>query len=261
MNARLARGVVTISIDLEVEGALKERVAERAVEEVTFWLHEVLDKYELPATWAMADPTASAASERILSLGPRNEIAVLGEAAWIGRQAGRGRFGRELARRLERNRGAAPISTLVLKSGELGELSDLAIKHGITAVRHAPSADEGIRGRSQPQTLRHGLWSFPVSLVLPGASRWLPGGGGLRAARSGIDRAVESRGLFQVAIDASRLVVRGSSAHRLVERVLQYVHRFERQGELDVAHLRSVAERLSSQQQSQPSRSILSPAA
>ncbi len=261
MNTRLSRAVVAISIDLEVAGTQQERVTPRAVEEVAFWLLDVLNQCELPATWAVADPANSPIGERILSLGSRNELAILGEAAWVGREAGRGRFGREMARRIVQNHSAAPISTLVLRSGELGELSDLAIKHGITAVRPAASSTANRPARWQPQTLRYGLWSFPTSHALPGLSHWLPGGGGLRAVRAGIDRAIEARGLFHLTIDAPQLVLRGASAQRVVERVLQYAQRWSRQDELDAANLRMVAERLSNQQQSQPRHSILRPAA
>jgi hypothetical protein len=105
------------------------------------------------------------------------------------------------------------------------------------------------------------LWSFPTSHALPGPSRWLPGGGGLRAVRAGIDGAIEARGLFHLTIDAPQLALRGPSAQRVVERVLQYAQRWAHQGELEVASLRMVAERLSNQQQSQPRHSILRPAA
>lgn len=259
MNARLPKGILTISIDLEVDAAQPGRAAQRSLEELTFWLLEVLNRHAMPATWAVTDPAASAASERIMSLGAGHEIAILGDPSWVGREAGRSRFGRELARRTERGRGAGPaVSTLVLRSAELGDYSDLAIKQGLTAVRHAPGP--GSAGR-QPQTLRFGLWSFPVSLTLPGANRWLPGGGGLRAARVGIDRAIAARGLFQLAIDATQLVARGNSAQRLVERVLEHAERRRQQCVLDVASLRGAADTLSGQHQSRPSRSILRPAA
>jgi hypothetical protein len=261
MNARLPRGILTISIDLEVEAARPGRAAERSLEEVTFWLLEVLSKYQLPATWAVADPVASVAGERILSLGAGHEIAVLGESTWIGHEVGRSHFGRELARRTVRGRGGPAISTLVLKSGELGDHCDLAIKQGLTAVRHAAGAHRGKSARLQPQTLHYGLWSFPVSLTLPGASRWLPGGGGLRAARGGIERAIAGRGLFHLAIDAAQLVRRKNPAQRLLQRVLEHAERRRRQGVLDVESLRCAAEKLSNREQSRPSRSILRPAA
>ncbi len=127
---------------------------------------------------------------------------------------------RELARRVARARAEGlEIHTLVLKSVLPIDHSDLVIKEGIVAARHRvrPQMMHSPR-RLHPQTLRYGLWGFPVSITLPGTSRWLPGGGGTRAARFEIDRAISERGTLHLAVDAPRLVERGGSAVRVVER-------------------------------------------
>ena len=263
MSICLPRGVLTLSIDLEVDAAHLGLAEQRSLEAVTSRLLELMGKYELPATWAVADPAVSAATERVVSLQAGHEIAISGDATWVGREAGRSRFGRELARRATHARASGlAISTLVLKTSELEDHSDLAIKQGITAVRH-PNADHAAHDprRFQPQTLRYGLWSFPVSLVLPHTSRWLPGGGGGRAARALIDQAICDRGLVQLAIDAPRLALRGYAAERVLQRVLQHAERRRRQGILDIMTLGNMAGKLSSQAQRQPSHSILRPAA
>jgi hypothetical protein len=263
MSVCLPRGVLTLSIDLEVAAAHLGLAERRSLETVTARLLELVGKYELPATWAVADPAVSAATERIVSLRAGHEIAISGDATWVGREAGRSRFGRELARRTAHARASGlAISTLILKTSDLEDHSDLAIKQGITAVRH-PETDRAAHNprRLQPQTLRFGLWSFPVSLVLPHTSRWLPGGGGVRTARALIDQAICDRGLVQLAIDAPQLALRGFAAECALQRVLQHAERRRRQGILDVVTLGNMANKLSSQTQSQPSHSILRPAA
>jgi hypothetical protein len=113
----------------------------------------------------------------------------------------------------------------------------------------------------QPRRLRYGLWSFPVSHVLPGTSRLVPGGGGGRAARALVDRAIVERGLVQWVIDAGRLAARGYSAQRTIDVALGHAEWRRRQGVLAVATISATAANLSSRTQSVPSRSILRPAA
>ena len=79
-----------------------------SLETVTAELAERLARYNLPASWAVADPAVSAATERLLHAGAAHEIAILGDRSWVGREAGRARFARELARRV--TRGVPPAS-------------------------------------------------------------------------------------------------------------------------------------------------------
>jgi hypothetical protein len=263
MSACLPSGTLTISIDLDDDVTRATQVPKGALDAITDRLLVLLAQYQMPATWAVADPAVSAARGRIAASRGGHELAILGDASWVGREAGRGRFARELVRRTARARELGmPISALVLKSALPVDHCDLAIKEGIIAARHpgaahlAHSAD-----RLQPRTLRFGLWGFPVSLNLPGESRWLPGGGGTRAARFVIDEAASSQGLVQLAIDAPRLAARGASAVRVLTRVLEHVERRRRHGILDVTTLGATARKLAGENRGEPSRSILRPAA
>lgn len=263
MSARLPCGTLTISIDLEDDPSRLTHLSKRSLEAVTDRLLVLLAEHQMPATWAVSDPALSAARARIAAVRGGHELAILGDASWVGREAGRGRFARELARRTARAREAGvPINTLVLKSVLPIDHCDLAIKEGIIAARHlsAPHLARSA-GRLQPRTLRFGLWGFPVSIVLPGESRWWPGGGGARAARFVIDEAADSRGLVQLAIDAPRLAARGPSAVRVLSRVLEHVERRRRHSLVDVATLAATARKLGAENRGDPSRSILRPAA
>jgi hypothetical protein len=262
MSSCLTRPTLTISVDLEYDVVQAPLARQRALEELTDRLLDLFVRYEMPATWAVADPAISAARQRVAAHAC-HELALLGDASWVGRAAGRGRFARELERRAKRARGEGlPLHTLVLKTVLPIDHCDLVIKEGIVAARHPSAAHmAGSPRRLHPQTLRFGLWGFPVSFTLPGASRWWPGGGGTRAARLAIDEAINEKGLVQLVVDAPALAARGHSAERVLERVLEHAGRRRRHALLEIATLGATARKLAGAHQGQPSRSILRPAA
>ena len=261
MSTCPTHGTLTLSIDLEHDHVQVDLAEQRALDAIASELVDLLTRHQLPATWAVADPAVSAARARVNVMRGGHELALLGDASWVGREAGRSRFARELARRVARARSEGlQVSTLALRTALPQEHCDLAIKEGIVATRQ-PVADSRPSRRLQPQSLRFGLWGFTVSMALPATSRWLPGGGGTRAARYEIDRAIADRGLAHLAIDAPRLAERGAAALRVIERVLAHAARRREHGLLEVATLGTVAGRLARENHGQPSRSILRPAA
>ena len=262
MSSYLTHGTLTVSVDLEHDHVHVGLAEQRALEEVANQLMELFARHQLPVTWAVADPVLSAARARIDVVGGGHEVALLGDASWVGLEAGRGRFARELMRRVARARGdGLSMRTLALRTALPVDHCDLAIKEGIVAARQPTAAHSRRAPRLQPQALRFGLWGFPVSMALPAASRWLPGGGGARAARFEIDKAIAERGLVHLAIDAPQLAERGASALRVVERVIEHAAHRRQHGLLEVATVGAIAGRLAQENHSQPSRSILRPAA
>jgi hypothetical protein len=248
MRGCLPRGILTISIDVHGDASRAGEALQPCV--------ELLHKHQLPATWAFADPAAPLA-ERLVRGTAGHEIALFGDPTWVGRAAGRARFAHKLGERLERARATGiAISSLVLQGAVLGDQADLAIKHGITAVRHG-AAETRPTGGSPGRTLQGGLWNFSVGQSLPGISRWLLGGGGGGRARAAIDLAIAERSTLHLAIDAGRLATSGHGAWRVLEGVLRYTSGRRAHGLLDVIGLRSAAARLTAQYQAQPSRSIL----
>ncbi len=106
---------ITLSIDLELEIGRAQAAQLRWLDELTPELVSLLDSHHIAATWAVADPARSAATEAILASPESHELAVLGDRSWLGWGAGGSRSNRELARRIS---GAAArqitIRTLVL---------------------------------------------------------------------------------------------------------------------------------------------------
>ena len=92
-------GTLILSIDLELDLNDQEPTLQQRLDDVRRQLVELTCAHRLPATWAVADPTLSAATESILACGCGHEIAVLGDRAWLGPGCGRLRLSRELARR------------------------------------------------------------------------------------------------------------------------------------------------------------------
>jgi hypothetical protein len=262
MSTGLTHGTLTVSVDLEHNHVDVGLAEQRALEGMANQLMELFARHEMPVTWAVADPALSAARARIDVSRRGHELALLGDVTWVGREAGRSRFARELARRVDRARGEGlPVRTLALRTPLSVDHCDLAIKEGIIAARQPLAESERPARPLHPQTLRFGLWGFPISIALPGASRWLPGGGGTRAARYEIDKAITQRGTVHLAIDAPHLAERGDSALRIVERVLEHATRRRQHGLLQLTTIGAIAGRLGHEHQGQPSRSILRPAA
>jgi hypothetical protein len=256
MGARLTKAVMTLCVAWPRSDA-GGRTSSAAVDRVL----DLLAKHELSATWALLEPAGAAAGATVVLLRAGHEVALLGEAGWAGRHTARLQFGRELAQRTAaaQNQGLS-ITTLVLDGETPDGHGDLAVRHGITAVVH-PASGATPRGSMQPRTMRFGLWSFPVSHELPGHSRWLPGGGGARGARSLIERAIASHGLVALVIDVPRLEQRGHAAERVLNAVLTHARWRQQQGTLEVMTINAAAAALAQQRQSVPSQSILRSAA
>jgi hypothetical protein len=130
---------LTLSIDLEMEIGRASASQLQWLDDLTPELVALLDSHGIAATWAVADPARSAATEAILGSDQPHEIAVLGDRSWLGWGAGGSRAKRELTRRIS---GAAAwqiaIRTLVLHNEssfanglQLGELGIQTIRQPI----------------------------------------------------------------------------------------------------------------------------------
>jgi len=267
MSVVLPSGILAISIDLELDAQRRGLDQQQALETVTERLLSLLSKYRLQATWAVADPAISAATERLTTSGAGQEIAILADHTWAGREAGRSRFAREIARRVSRARAAGlDVSTLVLRDGTLGDQLDLVVKNGIRALRasYEPALDGAwfaARVVAQPRSPRFGLWELPPSWRLPSLSRWSVGGGGAGTAKRGIDQATAAKTVYHLMIDGLLLAAAGKSAERVLEKVLRHAERRRAQGALRVMTLADTAQCLTGDRHATPARSILRPAA
>ena len=265
MNIVLTSGILAISIDLDLDVQRRGGDQQRSLETIGRQLADLLAQYQLPATWAVADPAVSAATDRILASNPAHEIAVLGDRTWVGPEADRPRFARELTRRVTRGRTAGlAISTLLLRGTELDSHLDLAVKQGITAVARAeatPGARWFARTRPEIAPLRFGLWLLPTQLALPCERDWRVWRSPVRRARTELVRAVGEHEVFHLSINGLAAAESSRSTLRALDRLLVDAARLREEGLLLVETVASTARRLSGGRQTVSSRSILQPAA
>ena len=257
----LEQGTITISIDLVPAAGQANVEHGRRLDETTDWLITTFGQLGIPATWAVADPAHSAATERLLTAELGHELAVLGDASWVGRQAGRSRFARELARRVLGSRAAGiEVTSLVPRDVEVDDHVDLLLKHGLTAVRGDVALSVS-RQPLQPHALRFGLWEAPGSARLPARQSWLGGAGGGMAIRRAIRHSARQRRVFHLVIDAWRLAAGNVQDRKTVDRTLCVVRQLRERQLLRSETLADLAARLSHVPRTQPARSILRPAA
>src|SRR5262245_5219193 len=194
-----------VSIDLELDLEHSDGHLERRLDAVRSQLVDLTRTSHIAATWAVADPMFSAATESILAAGCGHEIAVLGDQAWLGHGCGRVRLDRELARRFSAPRKAGiPVRTLVLRNVEQLVDLDLLIDHGVKAVC-GPAVESPALVRAMGQSpIRFGLWQPPAAWRLPPqTSWWSPAAWQIRCE---IKRAIRQRTLLHLRLDALRLV-------------------------------------------------------
>lgn len=252
-------GTLVVTVDLEPVLRRASLEPMRRLDETTDWLIKTFGRLGIPATWAVADPAHSAATGRLLAAGVGHELAVLGDASWMGREAGRGRFAKELARRVLGSRAAGiSVTSLVPRDVEIGDHVDLLVKYGVTAVRGGfESTGRGRRG--QPRSLHFGLWEVPSSMQLPGRSAWSFGVTALSGvvARRGIRRSGHRRRVFHLVVNAWRLATSSGRERQVLERTLCVARQARDQHTLRLDTLADVAARLSCVPRVAPARSIL----
>ncbi|MEX0936553.1 MAG: hypothetical protein WDZ59_01745 [Pirellulales bacterium] len=259
MEFRRNRTTGRLVICIDLPSSVQQRASAQSSQQSTVkWLMGALSRVGLPATWAVDEPAGSWIASALATSNVPHEIALLGEASWVGSRVGRSRFARELGRRVLAARSTGlGLSSLVPRGTWVDDHLDLLLKYGITAVRGM--LDEAGRSRipAAPHALHFGLWEVPGSISLPGGSTWMPGGGRGAHARRVVRRAALQGHTVQVVIDLPRLANGGDAARRVVESVLRHAARWCEEESLTVETLAGLAAQLSHTPQAVPSRSIL----
>jgi hypothetical protein len=248
--------LITIQLDSVAVGPRVDGHAELG--SFTRRLIALTESQRLPVTWAVSDPAHSAATSLILRSALDHELAILGDANWVGPTAGRTRFARELTRRLAQARSTGiEVTSLVPHVASIEKHIDLVVKHNVTAVAGLESA---VSGRStSPRAMHYGVWELPVTQRLPSKSKRLFGGKWTTWRR--IRRASREAGTFHLLIDAPTLVESGRNADRSIAWITQRVALLRDRGLISVETLRSMAMRMADVPGSRPQRSILRAAA
>ncbi len=241
-------GLLGVSIDLN-DAEARRTVGLKVVREVL----QLFETHKIPATWSLAEPATSAWAREIEMSAGCHEVAIAGDASWVGAAAGRTRFAQELSRRVTAARESGyKISTLVLHGTDLTDHLDLMVKQRISVIR-GNSSHVHIPGlHFQPQSSRFGIWRTPEPAVFPGKARWWRGGNHLQIRRL-LQNAIRFNATAHVAIDGTAKL---ESSLKSLEKLLTYLRRLSDEGTLTVEPLGKLALRWT-RSASVPSKSIL----
>jgi hypothetical protein len=221
---------------------------------------QLTNDLDFPVTWAVSDPAFSAATPLILRSETCHELAILGDANWVGPTAGRTRFARELARRVSQARAARiNVRTLVPRVESVVRHLDLVIKQRISAISGVERPTLPNRGSSSPRALHYGVWEVPVCETLPLRPRWWFSG--KRSLFGQIRAEARTGGAFHLEVDTSAMVREGRAALSVFEWLVQHVAELRKRGMISVETLGQAAERLSTVPAASPQHSILRQAA
>jgi hypothetical protein len=247
-------GVAALSIDVTAPGVSGR--GSLSQDATLGRLLALMDEFQVPATWAVAEPADCEATAHILSAHVSHEIAILGDAGWIGEAAGRPAFACNLARRIITAQAAGlAIQVLACRSACVPRTEyDLLVKHNMAVVRQPRRTAGRAIAELQPQPLRHGIWELPSTVEIPQANSWW--GAGARAAKNSIARAAAMRGVAHVAIDLASLAACDSRL-RAAGAVLQAIAEGCNRGMIQSTTLGELGDRLSRPIQVASARSIL----
>ena len=249
--------LVTIQLDSVATGRSVERLEELA--SVTRRLIALTESQRLPVTWAVSDPAHSAATSLILRSAVDHELAILGDANWVGPTAGRTRFARELMRRLSQARSTGlEVTSLVPHVASIENHIDLVVKQRISAVAGFQMPESG-RQLPSPRALHYGVWELPISEALPLLTRW--SFSGKWATWAQIRRTIRDAGTYHLVIDAPAVVESGRNAEKVIAWITKRIALLRDRGLIRVETLRSMSARLADVPVIRPQRSILRVAA
>jgi hypothetical protein len=223
-------------------------------------LRERLEAYRLPATWVAGDPESIGQVAAMRGRRRVDEVSVRLSAEH--RSSDRTTNGSISPARWDdwaalREQGL-PLKSCVTSTRDNGRLGQL-METGVVVIRPVETAMVRTVGVDAPRPLREGLWSFPLSGVLPANSVWKHGRI-VRQALASIRRIAVGRGWLHFAIDAARLSSRPGDDAPWLDRLFACASEHRRQGRLKIVPLGQVPEQFK-RTGDQPSDSILRRAA
>jgi hypothetical protein len=219
----------------------------------------LMDSHRLPTTWAVSDPAHSAATALVTRSAIRHELAILGDAYWLGPSAGRTRFARELARRVLQARTAGiDVASLVPRVATIERHIDLIVKQQIRAIAGVAATPSGGQ-LPPPRALHYGVWELPVTASLPAPRRWFSGGGW--STWRAIRRAAANAATFHLSIDAPAVAQHGRRTEKTIAWIMRRVAELRDRGLVQVETLCGAADRLARVPTPSPQQSILRRAA
>lgn len=250
----LAPGIVLVSIDLELDLSRSSPAWQSRLAAATEALISLCEAHGVRATWGVADPAHSAATEEILAADGGHEIAILADPQWAGSAAGRLWFHRELSRRCQAAlRSGVAVSSLVLRSLTSTGHDDLLARHGITALRDA-------RPRPAVELTHRAPWQvvqLPVTCQLLRTDPWWPWLDPEAEVARQLRRAAADGGYVHLSLDASDLLEDLTESLGSADRILESLARLQAAGDISLRTMSELAAERSQRAAARPARSIL----
>jgi len=219
-----------------------------------------LHEKNLAATWVVSQPDDSELVAWVNGYSTRDEIAVAVGQENPNQSFSRRDFARDLESVAKAAKRGIKISTLVPPASYTYQHADLAIKHGISAVRRPVPPDD--ETTVVPRRGRFGLWTIPSSMCLSGAPSWFGRFGGIQQLRRAIDRAIVLGGVCHVVVDISaQSGANMSHVQRGLDRLIEHA---QDRGAQDLLRCVTIHEAVSQRieaERNQPAHSILREAA
>ena len=240
-------------ISVDVGGATPDMAMKhhREITDLSNQIVDLFDRFQIAATWAVADPSNEFQTDRIVTSRQKHEIAILGDAICPNGAANRS----FLLSALRKNLSKAESHNVHVESLVGIEVSpentDVLVRSNISALR-----TKGQTNWSQPQLVRFGLWNVPESCRFPGTRNWLTEFTKMRFQRM-VRTAAARRKSIHLVIDVERIGQSKTAQLKTLEGILSCASRYRDNHELEAKTLGASVHSLTTVPYSQPSKSIL----
>ena len=250
------QSLLVVSIDLEPRKNTTSLQHQREVRSAGNDLIRLFDKYQIPATWAIAEPGRCGKSDPIVGSSVGHEVAIQGDVVWkmddVNRAAFAGHLSESVARAADRE---VPVQSLVglkVKDSHI----DLLIRNSISSLRSTSSGHGRTVRWAEPQQIRFGVWDLPESYRFPGPKSWISDLTKLSVQRS-IKAAAAKRRPLHLVVDAEGVAESKATHLFVLEGVLECAAKYRHANQLRTETLTNSVKIITARPAAKSAQSIL----
>ncbi|MFC1758961.1 hypothetical protein ACFL2H_09360 [Planctomycetota bacterium] len=250
------QSLLVVSIDLEPRTNTTSLQHQREVRSAGSDLMRLFNKYQIPATWAVAAPGQDPKTDPILASNVSHEIAIQGDAVWATEKVNRASFAGHLSESVARAADRGVMVHSLVGLNVKGSHTDLLVKNAITTLRSArPGSHRSVRW-IEPHQVRFGVWDLPESYRFPGPKTWLS-----EITKMGLQRGVKTASArkrpLHVVVDAEKVASSKASCLKTLEGVLECAAQYRHSNQLRTETLTDSVELITTRPAVSSARSIL----
>jgi hypothetical protein len=256
MLANMERPLLVLSVDLESPVPIASREQQREVRNVAHQMIRLLERHQLAATWAVADPGADWAMAEVFDANVPHELAIQGNAVWPHSPLSRVDFAGKLHRSLDSAARHEIRVRSIVGLDVAPEHSDLLVKNEITTLRTPRTSYSRAVQWSGPRSVRFGVWNFPESCRFPLEKSWISDLTTMSFQRA-VRAAAAGRHSLHVALDARRVSQSAVYHLKCLEGLLECISKYRHSRQLVPMTLSGMATALAQRPLYRSSCSIL----